>query len=180
MVGGHYQYRVRRRISPAESADHQQAAARGARRTTSTTFQEYTDLIDEQNRNLCTLRGLLKLKYADEPIPLDEVEPAKEIVKRFTTGAMSLRLDQQGSARDARHRHEPHRRQVEHRRRRRRRSALQARCQRRSRAAAPSSRSPRPLRRHHQLPGQRRRAADQDGAGRQARRRRPAARPQGG
>jgi glutamate synthase (NADPH) large chain len=54
------------------------------------TFQEYTDLIDEQNRNLCTLRGLLKLKYADEPIPLEEVEPAKEIVKRFTTGAMSF------------------------------------------------------------------------------------------
>jgi glutamate synthase (NADPH/NADH) large chain len=36
------------------------------------------------------LRGLLKLKYEDEPIPIDEVEPAKEIVKRFTTGAMSF------------------------------------------------------------------------------------------
>ena len=54
------------------------------------TFQEYTDLLDDQNRNLCTLRGLLKLKYADKPLPLDEVEPAKEIVKRFTTGAMSF------------------------------------------------------------------------------------------
>ena len=39
---------------------------------------------------LCTLRGLLKLKYAETPIPLEEVEPAKEIVKRFTTGAMSF------------------------------------------------------------------------------------------
>ena len=37
-----------------------------------------------------TLRGLLKLKYADTPIPIEEVEPAKEIVKRFTTGAMSF------------------------------------------------------------------------------------------
>ena len=53
------------------------------------TFQEYTDLLDAQNRELCTLRGLLKLKYSDRPIPIDEVEPAKEIVKRFTTGAMS-------------------------------------------------------------------------------------------
>jgi len=49
------------------------------------TFQEFTDLIDGQNRTLCTLRGLLKLKYLDEPIPIEEVEPAKEIVKRFTT-----------------------------------------------------------------------------------------------
>ena len=40
--------------------------------------------------HLCTLRGLLKLKYADKPIPIEEVEPAKEIVKRFTTGAMSF------------------------------------------------------------------------------------------
>jgi len=54
------------------------------------TFQEYTDLLDDQNRHLCTLRGLLKLKYAAKPVPLDEVEPAKEIVKRFTTGAMSF------------------------------------------------------------------------------------------
>jgi len=36
------------------------------------------------------LRGLLQLKYADQPIPIEEVEPAKEIVKRFTTGAMSF------------------------------------------------------------------------------------------
>jgi glutamate synthase (NADPH/NADH) large chain len=55
------------------------------------TFQEYTDLLDDQNRQLCTLRGLLKLKYETEkPIPIEEVEPAKEIVKRFTTGAMSF------------------------------------------------------------------------------------------
>jgi len=45
--------------------------------------------LDDQNRHLCTLRGLLQLKYADKPISIDKVEPAKEIVKRFTTGAMS-------------------------------------------------------------------------------------------
>jgi len=54
------------------------------------TIQEYTDLIDDQNRNLATLRSLLQIKKAEEPIPIDEVEPAKEIVKRFTTGAMSF------------------------------------------------------------------------------------------
>jgi glutamate synthase domain-containing protein 2/glutamate synthase domain-containing protein 1/glutamate synthase domain-containing protein 3 len=54
------------------------------------TFQEYTDLIDNQNSNLATLRSLMQIKKADQPIPLDEVEPVKEIVKRFTTGAMSF------------------------------------------------------------------------------------------
>ena len=54
------------------------------------TFQEYTDLIDKQSTNLCTLRGLMRLKKIDNPVPLEEVEPAKEIVKRFTTGAMSF------------------------------------------------------------------------------------------
>ncbi len=53
------------------------------------TFQEYTDLIDNQSGNLATLRSLMKIKKAVRPIPIDEVEPAKDIVKRFTTGAMS-------------------------------------------------------------------------------------------
>jgi glutamate synthase (NADPH) large chain len=54
------------------------------------TFQEYADLIDKQSASLCTLRGLMKLKKSDKPVSLDEVEPAKEIVKRFATGAMSF------------------------------------------------------------------------------------------
>ncbi|HEV2447585.1 MAG TPA: glutamate synthase-related protein, partial [Candidatus Sulfopaludibacter sp.] len=54
------------------------------------TFQEFTELIDDQSRHLCTLRGLLQLRYVETPIPIEEVEPAKEIVKRFTTGAMSF------------------------------------------------------------------------------------------
>ena len=53
-------------------------------------FQEYTRLCDDEARHLCTLRGLLKIKQAAKPIPLEEVEPAKEIVKRFVTGAMSF------------------------------------------------------------------------------------------
>ena len=87
-VGGQYQYREGGEyhlVNPLTIASLQKAV----RQNSFATFQEYTDLIDDQSRNLCTLRGLLKLKYAEKPIPIDEVEPAKEIVKRFTTGAMS-------------------------------------------------------------------------------------------
>jgi glutamate synthase domain-containing protein 2/glutamate synthase domain-containing protein 1/glutamate synthase domain-containing protein 3 len=52
-------------------------------------FKEYTSLVDDQNRRLATLRGLLELKNAATPVPLDEVEPVASIVKRFATGAMS-------------------------------------------------------------------------------------------
>src|SRR5581483_120344 len=54
------------------------------------TFQQYAAAIDEQNEKLCTLRGLIQLKVIPRPIPLEEVEPATEIVKRFATGAMSF------------------------------------------------------------------------------------------
>ena len=88
-VGGQYQYRLGGEyhlLNPLTISKVQQAV----RQNNPATFQEYTDLLDDQNRTLCTLRGLLKLKYSDKPIPLDKVEPAKEIVKRFTTGAMSF------------------------------------------------------------------------------------------
>jgi glutamate synthase (NADPH) large chain len=52
-------------------------------------FKEYTRLVDDQNQKLATLRGLLELKHAREPISIDEVEPIESIVKRFATGAMS-------------------------------------------------------------------------------------------
>ncbi|HME60211.1 MAG TPA: glutamate synthase large subunit, partial [Candidatus Binatia bacterium] len=53
------------------------------------TFKEYTRLIDDQSERIATMRGLMVLKYASKPIPLDEVEPVEAIVKRFKTGAMS-------------------------------------------------------------------------------------------
>ena len=53
------------------------------------TFQQFSQLMNEETRRLCTIRGLLDFKPGDS-IPLDEVEPASEIVKRFATGAMSL------------------------------------------------------------------------------------------
>ena len=53
-------------------------------------FKEYSDAVNDQSRNLYTLRGLMDFKFDDsEGIPLEEVEPASEIVKRFKTGAMS-------------------------------------------------------------------------------------------
>jgi glutamate synthase (NADPH/NADH) large chain/glutamate synthase (ferredoxin) len=55
------------------------------------TYKEYAQIINDQNRRHMTLRGLFEFKVDPaKAIPLDEVEPAKEIVKRFATGAMSL------------------------------------------------------------------------------------------
>src|SRR5579862_6437742 len=88
-VGGNYHQRVNGEyhlLNPNTISKLQQAV----RQDNFKTFQEYTDLIDRQSANLCTLRGLMKLKKSDKPVPIDDVEPAKEIVKRFTTGAMSF------------------------------------------------------------------------------------------
>jgi glutamate synthase (ferredoxin) len=52
-------------------------------------FKEYTDLVDKQNHHLCTLRGLFDFKFAERPIPIEEVEPVESILTRFATGAMS-------------------------------------------------------------------------------------------
>ena len=52
-------------------------------------FKEYSEMVDNQSEKLATLRGLFDFKWADEPIPLEEVEPAEEIFRRFSTGAMS-------------------------------------------------------------------------------------------
>ncbi|ASU83493.1 glutamate synthase large subunit [Nocardiopsis gilva YIM 90087] len=53
-------------------------------------FKEYTSKIDDQAQDLMTLRGLFRLKEGvRQPVPIEEVEPASEIVKRFSTGAMS-------------------------------------------------------------------------------------------
>ena len=53
-------------------------------------FKQYTTLVDDQSKNLMTLRGLFKFKEGvRKPIPIDEVESASDIIKRFATGAMS-------------------------------------------------------------------------------------------
>ena len=52
-------------------------------------YREYAELVNNQAKNLCTLRGLLDFKFAEKPLPLEEVESVESIVKRFKTGAMS-------------------------------------------------------------------------------------------
>jgi glutamate synthase domain-containing protein 2/glutamate synthase domain-containing protein 1/glutamate synthase domain-containing protein 3 len=54
------------------------------------TYAEFARLANEDAARKSLLRGLMKLRPAGDPVPLEEVEPATEIVKRFTTGAMSL------------------------------------------------------------------------------------------
>lgn len=88
-VGGDYAYRTRgeNHVWTPETIAKLQHAVRG---NDAATYAEYSALINEQNEKLLTLRGLMDFKFADSGIPLDQVEPAKEIVKRFATGAMSF------------------------------------------------------------------------------------------
>jgi glutamate synthase (NADPH) large chain len=88
-IGGSYQYRARGEyhlFNPDTVSKLQHAV----RQESFETFQQYTRLIDNQNRDLCTLRGLMQFKLAAQAVPLEEVELASEIVKRFATGAMSF------------------------------------------------------------------------------------------
>ncbi len=87
--GGEYAYRIRGEAhvwTPDTIAKLQHATRSG----NVSTYREYAKLINEQGERLMTLRGLFEIKSATTPVPLEEVEPAKEIVKRFATGAMSL------------------------------------------------------------------------------------------
>ena len=88
-AGGEYAFRVRgeeHMWTPDSIAKLQHAT----RTNQYSTYKEYAALINDQTKRQMTLRGLFKLKTNDKAISLDDVEPAKEIVKRFATGAMSL------------------------------------------------------------------------------------------
>ena len=87
-VGGNYAFRLRGEYHLINPSTVRSCSTRCSG-TVSRAFQEYTDLIDQQSRQLCTLRGLFEFKPA-EPVPIEDVEPASEIVKRFATGAMSF------------------------------------------------------------------------------------------
>jgi glutamate synthase (NADPH/NADH) large chain len=54
------------------------------------TFKEFSTLVNDESKSRSNIRGLLELKTLPKPLPLDDVEPAKEIIRRFTTGAMSF------------------------------------------------------------------------------------------
>ena len=87
-TGGSYQYRIRGEfhlINPSTVSKLQHAV----QQQSYATFKEFSELVNNQSRTHCTLRGLMEFKYARKPIPIEDVEPASEIVKRFATGAMS-------------------------------------------------------------------------------------------
>ncbi len=88
-VGGDYAWRQRgeAHVWTPDTIAKLQHAVRG---NDAKTYEEYSRLVNEQSEKLLTLRGLMEFKWADNPVPLEEVEPAKEIVKRFATGAMSF------------------------------------------------------------------------------------------
>jgi len=86
--GGLYQWRARgerHTFNPTTVARLQHAVREESYRT----FKEFSDAANGEAQQACTLRGLLSFKWAEKPVPLDEVEPATEIVRRFCTGAMS-------------------------------------------------------------------------------------------
>ncbi len=92
-VGGEYAYRTRGEDHAwtAESVATLQHAVRG---NSKDRYRAFAKILNEQSERLLTLRGLFRIKTAEEdkrkPVPLDQVEPAKDIVKRFATGAMSF------------------------------------------------------------------------------------------
>ena len=88
-VGGEYAQRVRGEdhMWTSDSIAALQHAVRG---NSAERFADFSRQVNEQTSRLLTLRGLFELSPAGAPVPLDEVEPAKDIVKRFATGAMSF------------------------------------------------------------------------------------------
>ncbi len=88
-LGGNYHYRTqgeRHLWNPRVVA----ALQRAARLDDAKSYAEYAQHINDQTRGLITLRGMWDLDFAERSIPLEEVQPASEIVKRFATGAMSF------------------------------------------------------------------------------------------
>ena len=88
-VGGEVQYRIRgeEHAWNPDTVGKLQHAVRGNSRDV---YRQFSASMDDNTRKLKQLRGLFEFKWADKPIPLDEVEPASEIVKRFASGAMSF------------------------------------------------------------------------------------------
>ena len=89
-AGGEYAWRVRgeeHAWTPDAIAKLQQSA----RANSYSTYKEYAQIINDQSRRHMTFRGLFEFRFSErQPVPIEEVEPAAEIVKRFSTGAMSL------------------------------------------------------------------------------------------
>jgi glutamate synthase (NADPH) large chain len=92
-VGGEYAYRQRGEVH-AWNPDTVATLQHAVRLNAQDRYREYARLVNEQDNELKTIRGLFRIRKAEEtgraPVALSEVEPAQEIVKRFSTGAMSF------------------------------------------------------------------------------------------
>ncbi len=92
-VGGEYLYRVRgeAHVWEPDAVANLQHAVRG---NAQDKYREFAEMVNRQNEHFMTLRGLFRIRNGEEtglkPVPLEDVEPAEEIVKRFSTGAMSF------------------------------------------------------------------------------------------
>ncbi|HZZ37247.1 MAG TPA: glutamate synthase-related protein, partial [Caulobacteraceae bacterium] len=88
-VGGTYAFRLRGEDHAwtPQSVGRLQHAVRG---NIPADYEAFAEEINTQNQRLLTIRGLMEFKWAEASIPIEEVEPASEIVKRFSTGAMSF------------------------------------------------------------------------------------------
>ncbi len=88
-VGGEYAFRLRGEdhVWTPDSVADLQHAVRG---NSLDRYKSYAQRINEQENRLTTIRGLFEIKPAGKPVPLEEVEPAAQIVRRFATGAMSF------------------------------------------------------------------------------------------
>ncbi|MDE2841918.1 MAG: glutamate synthase large subunit [Chloroflexota bacterium] len=87
--GGTYQWRRHGEVhqwNPDTIAKLQYAT----RANSWSSYQEFSKAVNDQSKQLATLRGLLEFRSDRQPVPLDEVEPAREIVRRFATGAASF------------------------------------------------------------------------------------------
>ena len=182
-VGGDYAMRIRgeAHVWTADTVSNLQHAVRG---NSVEKYRAFAKHINQQSERLKTMRGLFRIKTAEDmgrkPIEIDEVEPAKTIVKRFSTGAMSfgsisreahttlaIAMNRIGGKSNTGEGGEEADRFV----------PLPNGDSMRSAIKQVASRA---LWRDGGISGQLRHDADQDGAGRQARRRRAIARPQGG
>src|SRR5437867_4085293 len=87
-VGGQYQWRQEGEfhLFNPQTIHKLQLACRTA---SYKVFQEYARLVNDQSKHVCTLRGLLEFRWAEQPIPIEAVEPVEQIVKRFQSAAMS-------------------------------------------------------------------------------------------
>ncbi len=89
-AGGEYAWRVRGE-DHAWTPDAIAKLQHSARNNSYATYKEYAQLINDQAKRHMTFRGLFEFRFGErKPVPIEEVEPASEIVKRFSTGAMSL------------------------------------------------------------------------------------------